>query len=242
MRRIIGMLAAGLLLAGCEINIDTGASETIEGSGERTEQTRSIGDFDEVSFALSGSLFIEQTGTPGLRIEGDANLMEHIVTEVDGNTLKIEPDGNVKLDPDTPLRFYLTVDELEAVRVAGSGDIEIDGLDTDALTLSIAGAGDVVVDDLNADRLEIEIAGAGDVELSGKVERQTISVAGAGDVKAEDLMSEEAEVNIAGAGSARLHVRDQLDVKIMGTGSVYYRGSPNIDRQIMGMGSIEAID
>lgn len=242
MRRIIGMLAVGLLLAGCEINIDLGASETIEGSGEQTEVTRALEDFDEVSFGVGGTLIIEQTGRPGLRIEGDANLMEHIATEVDGNTLTIKTEGKVKLDPDVPLRFYLSVDELEAIRVAGSGNVEVDGLDADDLTLSIAGAGDVELENLNADELEVEIAGAGDVVLSGKVDRQEISVAGTGDVEAEDLMSEEAEVNIAGAGSVRLHARDRLDVKIMGTGSVYYRGSPDITRQIMGMGSVEAID
>ncbi|ARA94498.1 DUF2807 domain-containing protein [Rhodothermaceae bacterium RA] len=241
MHKLLLSLILALGLTACEIHINVGQNE-IEGSGDLIEEQRDVGGFDEVVFSLPGHLVIEQTGTEGLRVEAEANLMEHILTEVDGRTLKIRTRHNTRLTPHEGLRFHLTVDDLRAVTIAGTGDVEAAGLQTEAFTLSVAGAGDARLTDLSARELAVEIAGAGDVELTGKASRQSFSLAGVGDVDARALLGETAEVNIAGSGSATVHVRDRLEVNILGSGSVYYLGAPTIDRKVLGAGTIEPLE
>ncbi|MDX1532198.1 MAG: DUF2807 domain-containing protein, partial [Rhodothermales bacterium] len=133
MRALPLVLSLALVLAGCNVGIGT---ETVRGSGTATEEVREIrGGFNEVAISIPASLTIVQGKEPSLRLEGDDNLLPLIEVERDGRQLEIEADG-VNLQPQTPLRVYVTVEELEGIRLAGSGDVEAAGLRTPRLEVS----------------------------------------------------------------------------------------------------------
>ncbi len=64
LRRMVGTLAAILLLSACS---------AIQGSGKVTSESRVVHGFTEVDFSGSGHLVIEQTGTKSLTITAEDN-------------------------------------------------------------------------------------------------------------------------------------------------------------------------
>ena len=235
--------------------------QAIRGSGDVIEETREVRDFTSVALATVGNLHIEQGEEEGLRIEAEDNIMSNIEVEVNGSTLEIGTKANVNLRPTKAVRFYLTVKELDAISLSGSGDIEAPGLkaadlslaitgsgnanlqdlDADDFSLNVTGSGDADAEDLSADHLTVNITGSGDVDISGRVDQQEITVSGSGNYQARDLETAEARVRIGGSGTATIWVTDSLDVRIGGSGSVRYAGSPAITSSVTGSGNLRQI-
>jgi hypothetical protein len=195
-----------------------------EGSGVVVEETRSVADFNRISFEGIGELVVTQGKEQTLTIEAEDNILPRIETKVRGQTLQISFDTdrweNI-IRPTKPIRFYLTVTDLEALFLSGLGDIE--------------------VQDIRVESLDVTLSGAGSISLSGSVERQDVNVSGAGAYDAGDLESSTVDVNLSGAGSATLWVTESLDVNITGLGSVSYYGDPRVEQSVSGLGSIESL-
>jgi hypothetical protein len=214
---ILGILA--LMTAGCTFSV-----RYEEGSGVVVEDERSVSDFNRVSFEGVGKLIITQGDVESLTVEAEDNIVPHIVTRVRGKTLQISFDNerweNI-IRPTKPIRFYLTVTDLQALFLSGLGDIE--------------------VQDIEVDSLDITLSGAGSIALSGSARQQDVNVSGAGAYDSADLRCEIADINLSGAGSATVWVTESLDVNITGLGSVSYYGDPKLEQSVSGLGNVEAL-
>ncbi len=214
---IIGILT--LLSAACTISV-----RYEEGSGVVIEEERSVSDFDRVSFEGIGRVIIAQGDEEGLVIEAEDNIMPRIETRVRGRTLEISFDTdrweNI-IRPTEPIRFHITVTDLEAVFLSGFGDID--------------------VQDITVENLDVTLSGAGSISISGTAQQQDVNVSGAGAYDAGDLESQVADINLSGAGSATLWVTDSLDVNITGLGSVSYYGDPELEQSVSGLGNVESL-
>lgn len=214
---IVGVLA--LMTAGCTLSM-----RYEEGSGVVVEEERSVSGFDHVSFEGIGKIVITQGDEERLTVEAEDNIISHIDTKVRGQTLQISFDTErweKIIRPTKPIRFYLTVTDLQALFLTGLGNID--------------------VQEIEADRLDVSLSGAGSISLSGSVQEQDINVSGAGAYDAADLVSEVADINLSGAGSATVWVTEMLDVNISGLGSVSYYGDPTIEQSVSGLGNIQSL-
>jgi hypothetical protein len=231
------VLIASSLACVCPLSVP-GLGQGVRGSGDVVEEMREVSGFTGVTLATIGNLYIEQGDEEGLRIEAEDNLLPYFEIEVDGGMLKIGTKPGVNLRPTVPVNFYLMVRGLDAILLAGSGEIEAPGLEAGDLEATVSGSGEVNMPDLEADKLTVVIAGSGDLSLSGEVDEQEITISGSGEVKARDLACTEAVVRITGSGSATVRVSDHLDVTISGSGSVRYIGSPTVETTVTGSGSV----
>jgi hypothetical protein len=188
-----------------------------ENSGVRSE-SRDVGGFDEVELRGVGNLFIEQTGSESLSVEAEEDVLPKIRTEVENSRLTIGPDPNSMISTTKAINYRLTVKDLNALEVSGSGDVEAEGIDTDELAVTISGSGEV--------------------EIRGSADSQEVDLSGSSDYKAEDLESREATIDVRGSGSATVNVSDQLDAEVSGSGSVEYVGDPTINQDVSGAGEV----
>ena len=205
------------------------------------KQDRNVKDFDKISFSISGDLYVTQGSTYSVQIEASDKDLEKLVTEVDGNTLKIKTKpGSWKLKD---VKVWVTTPNLSAIYLSGSGNaIAGKTIKSEKMKLSVSGSGDIQFKDLQVSKANVSIAGSGDVELSGKcTDDLKISVAGSGNVKAADFEADNVEVDISGSGSAKVFAIDKLESDIVGSGSVYYKGKPLIDANTVGSGSTKAL-
>ena len=193
-------------------------SVTTNGSGNVTRESRDVSGFDEVELKGIGNLSVRQTGSESLTVTAEEDVLPKIRTEVVNDRLVIGPEPNTSIRTSEPIDYELTVDDLHALEVSGSGGVEAQGIKTDGLSTAISGSGAV--------------------KMSGRAESQEVDVSGSGDYRAEDLESEEAKVDIAGSGSAVVNVNDALDAEVSGAGSVEYVGDPAVEKNVSGAGRV----
>lgn len=217
--------------------------ERISGNGKIVSETRSANlPTNKIKLAGSYEVEISQGSPSSVKVETDENLLAHLITGNEDGWLVIRPEDHVRLSPTSKIRIHITTDKLEAVSLAGSGNIMSDGKFTgsDKLSLNVSGSGSMHME-VNTPKVDVEVAGSGNITVSGETKNQYISIAGHGDYRAEDLKSEDAEVHIAGSGNVKLSASSHLDIHIAGSGNVYYKGSPAVTQHIAGSGVIQQI-
>ena len=233
----LGLAVIVLTITGCIIVIN---GKSVQGSGNIITQEREVSEFSKVHLKGSGKVFLTPGEKQSLEIKTDDNIMPLIETDVSGNKLSIS-DGNHHLRP-TSFEVYITLENLEGVRISGSGDIIGKGrFVTDALYAEISGSGDMDLE-VEAGLLETKISGSGSIHLSGKTEDYTVSISGSGKINAFDVDAKHVSVKVSGSGDCRVSASETLDAKISGSGDVYYRGRPQINTKISGSGSLKSRD
>ncbi|MCH8273344.1 MAG: DUF2807 domain-containing protein [Armatimonadetes bacterium] len=225
-------VAAALLLGGCF------AFKQIEGSGVEATKTHELDTFNRIELKGSADLVVTVGVEQSVTVRGDDNLVELIEIEVKGGTLVIKTPNNMR--PRVGLSVEIQVPSLDGLALAGSGDIEVSGVQSDDFSLEIAGSGNINVANFQGESLSVEIAGSGDVTLSGEAEELTIEIAGSGDVKARELITKRVDVSIAGSGDADVHATESLNVSIAGSGDVTYSGDPaDVEKSVLGSGDVK---
>ena len=244
---VVFLVVVGFSLQGCFYSL--------QGSGRIIKQERDISpDFNGVRVSNHGDLVVRLGDQVKLTVEGDDNILPHIVTRVAGDTLVLETDKDLRQGWSSRrgVHYYLTVKpgqlnrlvltshgdaevpELTgsgaSVRLSSHGDIAIGRVRTDDFKLRLSSHGDVKIDNLEADSLKVSISSHGDVRiLDGAVKEQDIALTSHGDYRAPGLASDECSVSNTSHGSVRVWAKKHLKARVTSHGRVYYRGDPEID-------------
>ena len=213
MKKLALLVLFVVFAAGCH----HGRFAEISGSGKRELQKRNVGSFTSIS--TEGAFTIEVTCQKdvSLEVEGDDNVLPLITTEVGSNILRIKNTKNYSTSE--PVKFKISVPNLEGLSVNGAGHIEIKNL--------------------NNDKFEIDTNGAPTVVVSGKTKVIDVGANGAGKVDAHNLHASRGVVDSKGVATVDLDVADQLDVTISGPAKVTYKGDPVVNKTIHGPGKVE---
>ena len=212
------------------------------GSGHVITETRNVSDFAAVSFSSFGEMTIQPGETESIIIEAEDNVLGDIRTEVRNGTLYIDyadENGWPRVRPTKPVRFTLTILQLNGLDLSGAGSVVVKALKTDSLQVMLSGAGDLSYEDLEADQLSLRLSGAGSIDASGRATELEARLSGFGSFKGCDLRSENADVAISGLGSAVVWTAKHLEANISGLGSVQYYGQPQVTKSVSGLGSVQ---
>src|SRR5918998_1316765 len=196
-----------------------GRSGETNGSANVASESRDVSGFDEVELRGLGNLSIEQTGGESLTVEAEESVLPKLTSEVVNDRLIIGPKPGTTIRTSEQINYELTVENLNALEVSGSGDVEAEGIETDSLSVTVGGAGDV--------------------KTGGEANEQEVDISGSGVYRAEDLESREAKVSVSGAGSAIVNASEELDAEVGGAGSVEYVGDPEIEQDVSAAGRVD---
>lgn len=136
----------------------------------------------------------------------------------------------------------LTFRTLQSLRANGAVKVVAERLTVPRLGVALNGAGNLRIDAIDADELTVSGAGAIKAEIAGRVGTQRIAMSGAGVYRAPELRSQDASVAVSGAGKAVVNASRTLKVDISGAGSVEYLGDPKVTEQVSGAGKIRRRD
>ena len=225
------------------VSCDNPLNKTIHGDGSITASERNLSSFKNISCAGSYDVELTQGSSTSVKIETDQNIQSYIVTEVNGDELRIHTQKGINLQPSQKIKLYITTDKLEGFSLAGTGNISTTNKFTggDHLDLDISGSGNIHFD-VNTPNISSSISGTGDIYLTGETKNSKVDIAGSGNYHAEDLKAENAKVEVAGSGDARLFADSTLDINIAGVGNVYYKGNASVSQSIAGTGKIKKIE
>jgi hypothetical protein len=214
-------------------------SKKVRGNGKVITETRRTSDYESVSSAGNFDVKLVVGKEGKITLNGEANLMKYIITEVKRGklTIKVKKNTNIRFTK----KFVVTVPyrDIDGVALAGSGDITNTGtIKSDNFKLALAGSGDIDLK-VDAGKIKTSIAGSGNIKLDGNSNSLTCSIAGSGDIRAYGLKTKSISVNVAGSGNVRTTVSESIKVRVAGSGSVYYKGNPDkIDSKSAGSGSV----
>ncbi|MDB5144585.1 MAG: putative auto-transporter adhesin, head domain [Mucilaginibacter sp.] len=213
---------------------------------QQTTQDRHLTGFSGVDLEGSFDVYITQGSSESVKVEAPADVIDRIITEIQGGVLKIHSKKNINWDwnfgKNKKMVIYVTAKNLNSVAVTGSGDIFFkDGITSNSLTLRVTGSGDML-GKVNVKTLESKIAGSGDMKLSGRADESTVSVVGSGDFTARDLVTVNTSVRVAGSGDAVVNASNKVDAAVTGSGDVHYTGAAkNISSSKAGSGDISRL-
>jgi hypothetical protein len=237
MRSIIILLSLAVILTG------TGCNAILIGSGDVITETVPVSNFERISLEGQGEVRVTQDGNESLMVETYDNVMELVIAEVEGGTLKLGLEEADKLIFPRKLIFYVSVDDLTSLAVAGSGGVEAETIISDHLDAAVAGSGRIRISNLAAYGVKASIGGSGEIELAGgESGEQDVAISGSGKYDAGEVCSPSVAVSISGSGGATVCATESLEADISGSGSVGYHGQPTVNVSTTGSGSVNSLD
>lgn len=222
-----------LTAASCRLS-----NKRVKGNGNVTTETRSVGNATKIN-VLGSMDVVLATGETSVKVEGDENVLNYILTEEHDGWLNIRERDNYDIQSKNNITVYITTPAISQIKVTGSGDVKSNSEFTsqDEMNFSITGSGDLTIA-VNTPRLKAAIAGSGNLNASGETRDVKVSIAGSGNFNGYDLKAENADINIAGSGDASIYADVHLKANIMGSGGVHYKGNAIVDKSVMGSGTV----
>lgn len=237
-----------VLVTGCN-----GAAPGDQKQGERSEAgpPAHVGPITNQSYALTGFTGVEVSGPDDVTIrQGDAfsitargrkETIDRLEIKVDGPTLTIgrKREGfQFGSRDEDDLDIAITMPRLAKARLTGSGSIDADRVDGDAVEAVVTGSGDLKVAKLTGKSAEITVSGSGDIEIAGgTIGSGEVSVTGSGDVDADALVATTLAVSVAGSGNVDAQATGTADVRILGSGDVKITGGATCTTKQTGSGT-----
>ncbi len=211
----------------------------IKESGVQTTQNRTTETYDAIKAGGSFKVVLVSGKEGIITIQGDENIITHIVTEVTNNELHIYFEKNLSITYRSEITITVPVETISGITFAGSGDIvSKTTLNATNFNVKLSGSGDVDID-VNATKITASLSGSGDINISGKTTELEAKVVGSGDIDCGKLVSENATVAVSGSGDLKVNCINNLEAKVTGSGTVKYKNKPaTMNKTVAGSGEI----
>ncbi|MFM2136639.1 MAG: hypothetical protein RL021_2039, partial [Bacteroidota bacterium] len=204
---------------------------------------RNCGPFERLELDDNVDILLHTDTAFYLQVTAGQNLVDGIITKVEGNTLRISNENRSNWVRSFKNRYTVEIgmDQPVGILYSGSGSVTcMDTISTEDFTFDCRnGSGSVqLLLDCQVSRLNLH-TGRCDMSAKGKSGVTYLFQNDIGYLIADELMSGFCYVRNNGTGDIRLNVEKELGVDIFYYGNVYYRGNPyRIDRNITGSGKL----
>jgi hypothetical protein len=240
------------------------ASLTLQVQAQIKKDVLKLDPFTRISFRVSGKLFLRQGAVQKVEIEGDQDYLRELEVRVDGDRLIIGRESSWKdwgwNSSDDRVNVYVTIPELEALNVSGSGDLVAETkFKVDDLDLNVSGSGSLKIEAEASGDIDADVSGSGSIELSGTCQNFESHVSGSGRVRMNENIAKTAAFGVSGSGkieasgtstevktsisgsgkvlAANLET-DRCDIRISGSGDVEINVKSELDANISGSGTV----
>lgn len=229
----------------------------------QSRQTKNVDTFTKISFRVPGKMYVKQGSPQKVEIEGDKDVLEKTIVKVEGSKLIVGREGkwsNWHFSDDDEVNVYVTVKDIDALNVSGSGDLIVENkIVTQELDLNVSGSGNLKVEADVSGEMEADVSGSGDLFVKGRSASFNSDVSGSGKVNASVTVANRAEFGVSGSGKVeasgsasdvRVSISgsgkvlassletNSCNVRITGSGDVEIAVKDEIDANITGSGSV----
>lgn len=193
-------------------------------------QNRDLRKFDAISVGGGIDLNLTQSESQSVVIAANEDIIDRILTEVQGSTLKIYIKDSYKYNygKNGPMVADVSLPYLKKLMASGGSDVQSMGeWKSDDFRIQASGGSDITLK-LIAESLEVQCSGGSDLDINGKVDDLEIQSSGGSDFNGKQLIAKEARIQSSGGSDVYIHVTDKLVVRASGSSDVYYKGDPAI--------------
>lgn len=199
-------------------------------TGKTITQYREPGTFSNIELKNSINLELYPDTTPFIHVTAGQNLVDGIITELEGNTLYIRNENRCNWVRSFENEYTVKIGMRDPVHISyyGSGEIRcMDTIRTKEFTFdSWNGSGSVHLL-FNCEKTHINNnAGRIDIHASGKSGVSYIYIHDTAFLYAKELETGYTYIRNSSTGDCSIFVTKELEAEILYTGNIYYTGSP----------------
>lgn len=210
-------------------------------------EDRPVSNFSGIAIGGSLKVYVKLGNTESLRLEGDQDAIDQLITEVKNGTLNIRPKGTqwkewFKKFNNAKVTAYITAKKLTSLAVSGSGSIDVEqAINADSFSSAISGSGNIKAT-VNTQNFESSISGSGSLNISGKSKKADVAISGSGNFNGRAFSADNVEAHVSGSGSMYIGAKDSLTAAISGSGNITYAGDPTVKKAVAGSGKVRKAD
>ena len=233
------------------------------GAFAQSKETRTVDTFTKISFRVGGNLYLRQGSPQKVELEGKKDVLDKIETEVSGGKLIIGTNrrwSDWNWHDNDDVKIYITVKDIEAISVSGSGDLVAETKLTGGnFDLNVSGSGSFKAEVEASGDIRADVSGSGSIDIKGKCRNFESDISGSGDVALSAAVTERADFGVSGSGKVRASGTaqkvkaslsgsgkvlasnldtDSCDIHISGSGDVEISVKTTLDANISGSGSV----
>ncbi len=189
------------------------------------KELRNLDKFTKIDQDTSAHVYLRQGSVQKVEVETRQELLGNVITEVSNGKLKITmktPGGKWTWNGSTPCNIYITAENIDAISLAGSGDLTaVTPITGNNLELKVTGSGDLKAELALRGDLELSVSGSGDVNVKGKFQNVRGDVSGSGDAELTADVARQAVLDISGSGDIKVSGKvPVLEASISGSGEL----------------------
>lgn len=204
---------------------------SVRGNGNVTEEVRSLDDFDEIEVSRGMNVYITYGSPAKVVVVADSNLHDEIVTDVDGDVLKVYVNANIREAKEK--KVMITLDKLTVLETSSGSNVYSQGPFTAKHIELSASSGSNITMEFNAETLGAKCSSGSNIILSGVSRESELQASSGANLKAEGLKSDMCRMKASSGANVFASVLNQLDAKASSGGNIIYYGNPgttNIDK------------
>lgn len=237
MRRVLPLLM--VLLAACEAEQ---WDDCVTSTGPPREEERAVGPFHRVVLEDRVDLVLEDRMAGTVNVVAGGNLLDQVVTEVEGGTLTVRNENRCNWVRSFKPRITVRVpmDAVVELELRGTGNVSaVDTVRQPVFRIEQRNAQGTVELGLAVDTCYVGLhTGAGDVRLSGTCGVAYLYSGFMGPIDAGALAAQEVNVNNSGVADIICRAQQRLNAQLFDVGDVRYYGDPVLQATVSGSGQV----
>lgn len=219
---IFSALILGIFFQSCQ-------QEGIRASSEIVSSEYDFSDFKNLDIANDFKAYVTFSDTEeSISVEVNENLLEHVIVEVNEETLEVRLKNNINIRGNETLHVYISTAVIKDFEASGDAEIYLTNeLATE--TVSIKLSGDSKFDGpLETTSLSAELKGDSYLTLTGSTDYLDINLSGDSEIERYGFIVKDLKIDLQGDSKGYLTVSESIDVKARGDSYLYYKGDAEI--------------
>lgn len=193
--------------------------------GPIKKETRDVGAFTAIEVSDGIDVYLSQSEAKPLSVEAQEQLIDDLVTEVEGDVLKIYLDRSFSFV--RTARVNITAPIIKKVITSGGSDFIAETIIAGKeLVLEASGGSDIKIE-VDVEHLGIKTSGGSDVDISGNANKLVAKTSGGSDLNGFGLAVHKAKLESSGGSDIEIHVLDELWAIASGGSDIIYKGNPS---------------
>jgi hypothetical protein len=192
------------------------------------KEKRAVGDFSQVAVSSGIDLYLTQAADEQLEVVCRKEMLHKLITEVEGNTLKvyIKGNGGWNWGNEAVPKVYVSFKQLESLEASGGSDVYGQNMvEQTVMKINTSGGSDVYIE-VKTEDLTLTTSGGSDIKIKGTTDKLTASSSGGSDINARDLKAQMVKVTSSGGSDAIVYAEKEIIANASGGSDIVFYGNP----------------
>lgn len=221
--KIVIAAVVAILFVSCTMNL--GGLKKVDGNGNVVEKTRPVSsEFTSVVASNGLDVILIQGPTSEIKVAADANLHEHIKTEIKDGELKIFTDVNLRNTE--AKKVYVQLPKLNSLESSSGASVSSKNIfESSSMDISSSSGSEIDIK-VNATTVNCQSSSGSELRVSGKADRLETKSSSGSSIDASNLNVANAFADSSSGSSIEVNATETLTAEASSGSSITYENEP----------------